>query len=192
MSTDHSLYTNNSSQALAPTEEILEPNLLSSTWDSHPVIYKESTENHLEFNVLPGRPVKETLFIKEYRIMGNYMEAIFDRNYVSAMKRSPDHLIFISAMVQTQKMAYVFICHRFGLKYEPNGVEQAKFWPTKITVEMDRLVRKNKDLVQKVWFSDIRKRYESAYVMDLKSDNEGIIKVTAELPFFIIGGSNHA
>jgi hypothetical protein len=108
------------------------------------------------------------------------------------MKRSPDHLIFISAMVQIQKMASVFICHRFSLNYDPHGVEQAKFWPTKITVEMDRLVRKSKKLVQKVWFSDIRERYENAYVMDVKSDNEGIIKITAELPFFIIGGNTTA
>ncbi len=169
----------------------LKPILTNTGLDTHPIIIPEASESKLIFNVLPGKPVQETLFIKEYRIMGNYMEALYDREYVSAMKRSPDHLIFVTALIHIQKMAYVYICHRFGLKYDPNGIEQAKFWPTKIEIEMDQLIRKNKGLIQKVWFSDIRERHENAYVMDIKSDNEGIIKIKGELPFFIIGNTSN-
>ncbi len=186
-----SLQESKNSAGINQKSNISKPNLTNTGLDTHPIIIPESSESKLIFNVLPGKPVQETLYIKEYRIMGNYMEALYDREYVSSMKRSPDHLIFLTALIHIQKMAYVYVCHRFGFTYEPNGVEQAKFWPTKIQVEMNQLVRKNSGLIQKVWFSEIRERYENAYIMDIQSDNEGIIKMSVEMPFFIIGNSSN-
>lgn len=104
-------------------------------------VYNECTQNRLEFNVMPNCPVSETLTVKEYRIWDRYTEATFDRVYTSSMRKSPDHLIFVSALVHLQKMMYVYVVNWLGLTYDPFAPEQVKFWPTQISFNLQGLTR---------------------------------------------------
>ena len=68
---------------------------------------------------MPERPVRETLHIKRYRIGERCITAEFDRSYVNSILKSPSHLIFLSALVHSLKLMYVYACHTLGLKYDP-------------------------------------------------------------------------
>jgi len=111
---------------------------------------KEKTFNQLIFNVMPDRPVEEILKIKEYRIWDRCIEARFDREYHSSMDKSPSHLIFLSSLVHLQKMLYVYFCHEFGLPYDPFGPEIIKIWPTKVSVNMPKMITETEDLKHQV------------------------------------------
>ena len=58
----------------------------------------------LEFNVMAGRPVTEVLHFRSYEVNQDYARGVFDRTYTSAMKASPSHLVFLTALVHLQKM----------------------------------------------------------------------------------------
>ena len=145
-------------------------------------IISESSENEISFNVMPGKHVKETLHIKEYRVWENRIEGIFDREYYSSMTRSPDHLIFLTALVHLQKLIYVFLCHKFGFEYEPQGDEKLKIWPTKIDTAIPSMVRKKTNLVQSFEVSDFYRRPDGSFFLtgisrdgDLVIDGEALV-----------------
>ncbi len=151
-------------------------------------IYPEQTTNSVEFNVLPGAKVKEKLFIKEYKIWDQYMEATFDRKYTSQMTKSPDHLIFISALVHLQKMMYVYVTHKLGFSYDPCGPEKVKFWPTNFNIDLTGMVRKKENLVQKMFVEGIVKKEKSGgYEIFGYSKIGDHIYIEGRSPFFIIG-----
>ena len=108
---------------------------LARTTQSTTVI-PEQHISELSFNVMPGRPVQERLLIREYRVEDRYAEAHFDREYASSMQNSPSHLIFLSALVHTQKLLYLALCREFGFHYDPDGPERFKIWPTKVEVRI--------------------------------------------------------
>ncbi|MEQ8763133.1 MAG: hypothetical protein RL885_04350 [Planctomycetota bacterium] len=127
----------------------------------------ESHQNELSFNVMPGRPVSETLTIKEYRVGERYIEATFDREYHSSMDKSPSHLIFLTALVHTQKLLYAALCEELGLEYDPEKSESIKIWPTRLDIELPRMVRKNRDIVQRLWITDLEQVSETEYRVSL-------------------------
>ncbi|MEM7192787.1 MAG: hypothetical protein AAF405_07985, partial [Pseudomonadota bacterium] len=100
------------------------------------IVVPEAVDNEMTFNVMPERPVKEVLHIREYRLGDHYAEAHFDRSYHSSMLKSPSHLIFLSAVAHLQKIVYVYACHHLGLEYDPHGPEKLKIWPTTVNIEM--------------------------------------------------------
>jgi len=110
----------------------------------------------LRFNVMPERFVQETLFTKTYRIWKGYAEALFDRDYKSEMLASPDHLIFLTALTHTQKLAYVCMAYELGFSPEPNAKERFKFWPTDVRVTMPQMVTQSSNLCQQLWVYDKR------------------------------------
>jgi hypothetical protein len=137
-------------------------------------IITETSLNDLQFNVMPERPVHETLKIKEYRVADGYIESIFDRSYSSSMLKSPDHFIFLSGLIQAQKLAYILLCHEFGLPYEADGPEQFKIWPVNISnISIPKLIRKKTDLTQKLWRTDFKKLGPNTYLGSGMSDVEG-------------------
>jgi hypothetical protein len=105
---------------------------------------------------MPERFVRETLFTKTYRIWKGYAEAVFDRDYKSEMLASPDHLVFLTALTHTQKLAYVCMAYELGFPPEPGGQERFKFWPTDVRVTMPQMVTQNSDLRQQLWVYDKR------------------------------------
>ena len=64
-----------------------------------PVIINDKSIQKIGFNVMADKKVEELLYIKEYRVWDNAIETIFDREYYTEMEASPDHLIFLSALV---------------------------------------------------------------------------------------------
>ena len=79
----------------------------------------ENSHQSLKFNVMSDRSVKETLVIKKYIITDNRIVVEFDRKYRTEMISSPDHLIFLSALINLQKMIYVLMCKKLNIKYWP-------------------------------------------------------------------------
>ena len=123
----------------------------------------------LRFNVMPERFVQETLLTKEYKIWKGYAEAVFDRDYKSEMAASPDHLIFLTALTHTQKLAYVYMAHELGFGYEPGAVERFKFWPTDVRVTMPQMVSQSAGLRHQLWAYDKRHVSGNKYQVKCRS-----------------------
>lgn len=148
-------------------------------------VLEEQHDCHCSFNVMPGRPVSETLHVREYRTGERYVEAHFDREYQSSMKASPSHLIFLTALVHTQKMLYLALCREFGLDYDPEGEEVLKMWPTKINVKIPTMIAEEEDLVQKLWIRKLRKVDERTYraVIEVRI---GTLQIHSTVPTFLL------
>jgi hypothetical protein len=132
----------------------------------------------LNFNVMPGRPVKEELSMKEFRVGPDWIEAEFDRKYYSSMLNSPNHLTFIAALIQMQKVTYVYACHRLGFVSDVKGPEVLKVWPTSVNVTLRDLVREEKSLVHRMDFTVFRRVEARKYLATTKS-RIGIMRIDA-------------
>jgi hypothetical protein len=130
------------------------------------------------FNVMPGRAVKEDLRIREFRIGADWIEAEFDRSYSSEMLNSPSHLTFIAALIQMQKVTYVYCCYRLG--FDPNPIlgEHLKIWPTSVTVTMRDLVTEESRLVHRMEFQSFRKLNANKYLAVARS-TIGVLQIDA-------------
>ncbi|HUN80626.1 MAG TPA: hypothetical protein VMV81_03870, partial [Phycisphaerae bacterium] len=147
---------------------------------------KESVD--LRFNVMPGRFVQETLQVTEYRVWKGYAEAIFDRDYRSEMKASPDHLIFLTALAHTQKLAYVYMTHELGLTYESGAEERFKFWPTDVRVTMPQMISENKGVRQQLWAYDKRQIGDNKFMVRCRS-LIGSMEIQIESMMLMLGGA---
>jgi hypothetical protein len=124
-----------------------------------PTALEAIAERHdcrLEFNVMPGRPVVETLHFKHYEVSADYARGTFDRTYASSMLASPSHLIFLTALVHLQKLLYMILCKRWGFAYDGSGPERLKIWPTNIEVKVPELIIEEHGLVQEAWLRELR------------------------------------
>jgi hypothetical protein len=149
-------------------------------------VIQERSELTCSFNVMPGKPVSETFHIKEYRVWHNYAEATFDREYFSSMKKSPNHLIFLTGLTHTQKLIYVALAHQWNIPYSPEGTEQFKIWPTKVEVLMPSMVRKDNDVVQKLWINNIIEEKNGVFEIDITSTFNNIVTINATCRIFKI------
>ena len=138
------------------------------------------------FNVLPNKDVKEDITIKKYILSKRYIEAVFDRNYQSTMRQSPNHLIFLSSLVQLQKMIYVYLCYEFGLSINLKGDEQLKVWPTNLNINMPEMITKNKNISQKIHINSLRKTGNKTYFGKCESTIDDIVSITADALVYII------
>lgn len=139
----------------------------------------------LSFNVMPDRTVEERLLVREYRVGERYAEAHFDREYRSAMRNSPSHLIFLTALVHTQKLLYAALCREFDLNYEPEGPELFKMWPTKVEVRIPERIDAEQDLVQQLWITDLKRFDASTYRATIET-RVGSLFIRATIPTFVI------
>lgn len=126
----------------------------------------ESSSNLCYFNVMPNKFVKEELNIKTYKISTNKIEAIFDREYHSDMRKSPSHLIFLSVLIHSQKMFYIYLCHHFNIPYQSNGEERLKIWPTWMEVNLPKLITNEKDIKQTVTLDSLTMLKPKQYQAD--------------------------
>jgi hypothetical protein len=140
----------------------------------------------LSFNVLPNRSVEEVFYNTSYRATENQVVATFDRTYRSEMEASPSHVIFLSALIQFQKLCYLHVCHRFGWPYDAGEPERAKVWPTDVTCSMPAMVTSEENIHQT--FTVSRARYISPKRLHLwaNSDVDGIIRLTGQAMIFIL------
>jgi hypothetical protein len=145
----------------------------------------DSSVCQVVFNVMPGKPVQEELRIREFRIGRDWIEAEFDRTYQSAMINSPSHLTFVSALIQMQKVTYVYACHRFGFVTDVNGSECLKVWPTSVNIQMRDLVREDEGLIHRMTFTGFRKLEARKYLATATS-RIGILEIDASAMLFLL------
>ncbi len=138
------------------------------------VIY-ENTEQSLEFNVMPNKYISEKLFIEKYTVSKKKIKAYFNREYKSEMIKSPDHYIFLSALINLQKLIYVIMCKQFGVKYEQFGAEKCKIWPIKTETQINGLLRNKKNIIQDFEIQSFDKLADNKYLLQGVSTSESAI-----------------
>jgi hypothetical protein len=174
-------------RALADHESIVaqvRAKRVESASQLEPVV--EKCEQLLSFNVMPARPVTETLEIERYRVAPGFAQAEFSRRYSSAMKKSPSHLIFLSALVQMQKLAYLAVGRQLGLRYEPGEAEQLKIWPTRTEVFLPRMVRDEEGLVQTLSVDALEPVADRIFKMTVTSEVSGLLSIAAEAKVYLL------
>ena len=72
------------------------------------------------------------------------------------MIKSPNHLIFLTSLVHLQKMIYIYMSYELGFSLSLNKEEHMKIWPTKINIELPKLITKNKDITQTIKITSLR------------------------------------
>lgn len=149
-------------------------------------VIRDQSELRVEFNVMPGKPVREEFYVREYRIWPRYIEAEFDRTYMSSMAHSPSHVIFLTALVHCQKMLYVYLCHELGFSYEPNGPERLKIWPTKMDIRLPDLVTPEIGLVHRMQVRDVRRIDARRLKVEAESRINNSLSIVGESPVFLV------
>lgn len=153
---------------------------------SSPAIIHDQAKIHCRFNVMNEKFVEENFNVKEYRIWDNYGEAEFDRTYFSSMEKSPDHLIFLTGLIHTQKLLYLVMSKHFGFEYEPHSSENFKIWPTSVSVQMPKMVRKSSGVIQRLFVHEITHTNPGRYEVTLSSDFEGVVTIESKSTIFMI------
>jgi hypothetical protein len=151
-----------------------------------PIVIRDTSTQSLHFNVMPDRPVSETLTAKEYRVWGDCVEAEFDRAYSSSMLNSPDHLIFLTALIQVQRITYLLMCLQLDLPYEPFGPELVKIWPTDIRVSMPKMVTQTAGLVHTLRMTKLKRTGPGRFFAQTISDVSGIIEIEASAVIYVL------
>ena len=149
------------------------------------VISDRSVQN-LKFNVMHGKDVEEKLTFKKYIINGNKIETYFDRQYKTSMRKSPDHYIFLSSLVNLQKMIYLLMCDKFNLSYSKNDEEKIKIWPTSVDVRMNGIVRKKNNIMQDFELLSIYQISDNKYSISGNSSAESTILLKGEALVYLI------
>ena len=146
----------------------------------------DQSKSAINFNVLPGKNVREEIIIKKYILKKRFIEAFFDREYFSQMQHSPDHLIFLSVLVQIQKMIYIYLCYEFGLPVKFGENEKIKIWPINININMPKMITKKKNISLKIKINYLRKTSEKKYFGKCESVIDGVITLSADALIYII------
>lgn len=151
-----------------------------------PIVIRDTSPQELQFNIMPDRPVTETLRPKEYRVWQRCAEAEFNREYFSSMIQSPDHMVFLTALIQVQRITYLCMCFEFQLPYEPHNPERLKIWPTSVNVEMPKMVTTRESLVHSLKITKIRSLADKRFFAESESNVNGIIKIQASAFIYLL------
>ena len=127
---------------------------------------------------MPNKKVNEKLIINKYIVKKNKIEAFFDRKYETDMLKSPDHFIFLSALINLQKMIYVLMCRHLNIEYSSSEPEKLKIWPLKTDIDMNGMIRKKKNVKQDFEVQSIEKLAENKYILKGVSTSESTIKIS--------------
>ena len=152
---------------------------------------KERTNNNgkkcnVSFNILPNKDVKETINVEKYILSKRKIEAVFNRNYTNKMIKSPNHLIFLTSLVHLQKMIYIYLSYEFGFSLSLNKKEHMKIWPTKINIELPKLITKTENINQVIQIKSLRKTGEKSYFGTCISSIEGKNLITADAVIYLL------
>ena len=126
-------------------------------------IITENCNQKINFNVMPGKFVNENIKVKEYRIWDNAIESIFDRTYHTDMINSPDHLTFLSSLINLQKMVYVYMNNYLSIKHDDKNKESLKVWPGKLNIDMPKMVLKRENISHLMILKSIVKIKKNRY-----------------------------
>ena len=144
------------------------------------------SKSSISFNILPHKIVTEDIYIKKYILKKRYIESVFDREYLSNMVQSPDHLIFLSSLVNLQKMIYIYLCYEFGLIIDLANDEKLKIWPTNITIDMPKMITKTKGISQVIKIKKLRKTGIKTYFGKCESSIDNIVNISADALIYTI------
>lgn len=141
-------------------------------------IINENSEQVLQFNVMPNKNVNEKLKIQRYIVNKNKIQVFFDRKYQTDMLKSPNHFIFLSALINLQKMIYILMCKHLNIKYSPLEPEKLKIWPLKTDIDMNGMIRKKNNVMQDFKVESIEKVSNNKYILKGISTSESTIKIS--------------
>ena len=82
------------------------------------------------------------------------------------MIASQDHLTFISALINLQKMVYIYMHHHLNIKYDPQGEETLKVWPTELNISLPKLLTDVTDITHRLNVKSIRKLNQNKFYID--------------------------
>lgn len=127
-------------------------------------VFKDNEGVSVTFNVMPGRKVSESFSVQKYHIYSDRVEAFFSRDYVSEMKNSPSHVIFLTMLVHFQKMSYLLMCKYFNLPIDTKSEELIKIWPIDLHVKMHEMIEEESELKQVLQMTNMRKCGNGKYM----------------------------
>ncbi len=110
--------------------------------------FEDKSSQNVSFNVMPSQNVSESLTPNQYSVGRRIARVVFNRDYETEMEKSPSHMVFLSALVQWQKLIYLVMCEEHGVDYNPNGKEIFKIWPTDVRCCLPVLVTDEEGLHQ--------------------------------------------
>ena len=149
-------------------------------------IIKDRGRQSITFNVMPDRDVSENVQVKEYRIWDNAIEAIFDRDYKTDMVNSPDHLTFLSSLVNLQKMVYVFMHEYLSIEYAPCKKESIKVWPGKLFIDMPKMVLESKNISHLMIIKSVQKIKHNRYKVSASTSVDGKMTISGEALIIVL------
>ena len=91
------------------------------------------------------------------------------------MAKSPNHFIFISALINLQKIIYILMCKHFNVEYNSNGSEKFKIWPIKTDVQINGMIRKTTNIIQDFEIESIQELAKNKYMLTGVSSSESTI-----------------
>ena len=160
--------------------------ILKGNFPKKKTIIKDYSRQNLRFNVLPDKFVEETLIIDKYVVDDNKIEVYFDRLYKTDMKKSPDHYIFLSSLINLQKLIYLLMCERFKINYSVHDDEKFKIWPLQTSIEMKGMVRDSLNIMQDFIIDDFKKINDRKYYIHGKSSTKSIINITGSALVYVL------
>ena len=163
-----------------------EHKILKVNFPKKKTIIKDHSRQILRFNVMPDKFVEETLIIDRYVVDGNKIEVYFDRLYKTDMKKSPDHYIFLSSLINLQKLIYLLMCNKFNIEYREQDDEKFKIWPLQTSIEMKGMVRDSLNIMQDFIIDDFKKISDRKYYIHGKSSTKSIINITGSALVYIL------
>ncbi len=116
----------------------------------------DQSEQSLSFNAMPGKNIEEVLRPRVYFAGRDVARVVFDRGCETALERGPRHLLFLSALIQWQKLIYIMMSHRLGLGYDLNGPEVLRIWPTEVQCRMPTMIPEDSNLLQDAVMSKLQ------------------------------------
>jgi len=150
------------------------------------IIIKENSSQKIKFNVIPGRHVDENIQIKEYRIWDNAIETIFNREYETDMLNSPDHLTFLSSLINLQKMVYVFMHNYLSIEYNNKKKEALKVWPGKLSIDMPRMIFRKENISHLMIIKSIQKIKKNRYKMHAITKVDDIVEISGDALIIVL------
>ena len=141
---------------------------------------------NVSFNILPNKDVKETINVEKYLLSKRKIEAVFNRHYTNKMIKSPNHLIFLTSLVHLQKMIYIYMSYELGFSLSLNKEEHMKIWPTKINIELPKLITKTENINQVIQIKSLRKTGNKSYFGTCISSIEGKNLIIADAVIYLL------
>ncbi len=133
-----------------------------------------------KFNIMKGKEISEKISFSSFRVGDYFVEATFDREYMSEMDHSPSHITMTVIPLLTQRVCYGWLCHHFDLPYAPDGDEKVKMWPTWLEFKYPNLISSEKSLNYKVKITSFKQIQEKQYLSRIQSTVNNELEINAK------------